>query len=1413
MTIFDWKRFWLPSGEDYGALLADDGFLIDPEEKYSFLNLPGLERQTLSIPVELQALVQLPCLALLGEAGMGKSTAVASYEALLAQQESSEEAQSLVVDVGSLISAMEFENSVFRSEAFASWKTGNSILHLVLDGWDETQLRIERSLIPRLRELRPELILRLRLRIACRAAVWNHAVTEGLTSIFSGVSLYNLLPLRKRDVIGAANAEGLDGHEFVRQVVGLGVSPLAVTPITLSLLLNSSKNQRSLPASKTALYRDGLLALVEEREDRQTESDLSAPQRLEAASILAATAILCGRTTIWRGPDRGRGGDGELCFQDIFSALHADRLSFSVNERDIREILASGLFMRSGDDRVRFAHRTFAEFLAATHLAKGTITTAQIISILVQPGRIGERIVPQLSGLAACLASLSLGVFDAILGIEPILLLDADLGNMSPGQRHAIVDALLRLHQEDESVRLDSSSTRHRLPLLCFDGLDQLLDAIVRDRGKSENARVLAARLIEACELISVTEALAEIAVDSTEMSRLRRIAAVAVGAAGSDGARNRLRPIALASADTDDSEALKGLALYAIWPRVAAVGEIFAALQPSVARDTIGDYYHFISHWMALHIKPEDLVLALQWVAKQEVRHYLWTPFDRLIDQVLELAWRHIDDAPIRLAMAQTLLLLIGKMQPIHSHPSEQASDFLRDDAKRRLLLIDLINLPEYDIDKHNHLLEQNHEGPALATVEDVPFLLEELGRTAEGRIRGGLLSLIGRLVWTSASPMFQALVNASHGKSELIALVERIRENDRRRLSEKREFDAKHQRRQVGLAKKEIAAHCQQVNTSLDSEADGLPASSDESEAPPRSPGMLWPRLCRLLQFGENDRVAVEDYRGCLTDMPGWQSANPSQQRAILTSADCFLREAVPSSEGDFVAGIIALHWFADLDDNWLQNLTPDIWTKWTPCLLVREWIMRYCKGDRLPQLFAIAYKHAPGRFLECVSEQIVAQDEERGHVQVLEAIQLVWDNRVTTVVNDLLAARTFSPQGQARVLDRLWLHDEAACRRIIGVVLASSHSDNDAQRERRVHLASVLLTHGSAQDWGQLWSFVTQDPEGGRQLLERSHFHALPFGGELTDQELADLFIWIRRIPKIETKVAADTAAPLIPPVSTFSNVDHLQSATISMLRSRGACEALERLQTEFPDEIWIRRIHREADSVARQDAWKPMEPDQLIAMERNQFARFVESADQLQQIVLESLGRLGEKMHAPLSPVFTYWDTPSIESPNGTVKICKPKDENHLSDCIVRHLIEDLRDRHLIVNREVDIRRVQAAHGERLDILIETFREGTTGLRLAKVSCTVEVKGSWNNGLKTSMRTQLCERYLLDNKCTHGIYLIGWFYCNRWTDESRKDDAASNGTDLSEMRVIYEAQAQERSRDGIRVDSMVLDLSLG
>jgi hypothetical protein len=149
---------------------------------------------------------------------------------------------------------------------------------------------------------------------------------------------------------------------------------------------------------------------------------------------------------------------------------------------------------------------------------------------------------------------------------------------------------------------------------------------------------------------------------------------------------------------------------------------------------------------------------------------------------------------------------------------------------------------------------------------------------------------------------------------------------------------------------------------------------------------------------------------------------------------------------------------------------------------------------------------------------------------------------------------------------------------------------------------------------------------------------------------------------------------------------------------------------------------------------------------------------------------------------------------------------------VSDYVAGHLDEDLRQRALIVNREVQIRRGGGrGSGQSTDIHVDTVVPGATSGTYERIYVIVEVKGSWHQELLSAMQTQLRDRYLKDNRCRNGIYLVGWFAGPSWDSTDYRKPKHTSMT-LDEARQFFMKQAVDLSAAGYVISSFVLDFLL-
>lgn len=163
----------------------------------------------------------------------------------------------------------------------------------------------------------------------------------------------------------------------------------------------------------------------------------------------------------------------------------------------------------------------------------------------------------------------------------------------------------------------------------------------------------------------------------------------------------------------------------------------------------------------------------------------------------------------------------------------------------------------------------------------------------------------------------------------------------------------------------------------------------------------------------------------------------------------------------------------------------------------------------------------------------------------------------------------------------------------------------------------------------------------------------------------------------------------------------------------------------------------------------------------------------SAQDLLEVVIESLERLQARLQGETPLAQLLWNFGDRT---------RPKDEEALSDFVKDHLQNDLQQRGVIASREVEIRKGRGgAPGEETDIHVSAVRVPERGRPHSDVvRLIIETKGNWHSELLTAMKTQLVDRYLADNDCRHGLYLVGWFNSPQWDDsDSNKKVAMKYG----------------------------------
>jgi predicted NACHT family NTPase len=1393
--IYNWKRFWCPRE---GKLnLSDDGYLWDPDSESGSIYNPDV--------VPFESISKFVCLALLGEPGMGKSTAMQTQKGSIDARVSESGDTSLWVNLRAYQTDVRLAQGIFEAPVFQAWLSGKHRLHLFLDSLDECLLRVDTVAALLIEEVEKCPIDRLYLRIACRTADWPGSLEEGLRRLWSeeAVKVYELAPLRRVDVVEAAKTDGLNAETFLTELDKREVVPLAIKPVTLRFLLNTYSRHGQFPSSQAELYLEGCRLLCEEtsesRRAAQLTGTLSAHHRLAVAARIAALTIFTKRYAIWTSLDSGDVPAEDIKISDLCGGKESiNGEEVAVTETAIREVLDTGLFSSRGPNRMGWAHQTYAEFLAARYLLQCKMTAAQVMSLIVHPDDADRKLVPQLHETAAWLAGMMPQVFREIMKTDPEVLLRSDVATADVKDRAALVEALLKRYDEERLLDRDFG-IRRRYEKLAHPKLAEQLEPFLRDRAKGLIVRRVAVNIAEACELHDLLGVLADLALDRFESPPVRVNAAHAVGRIGDDATKARLKPLATGDAGDDPDDELKGYGLRAVWPSSMAAKELFSVLTAPKRSNFVGAYHMFIVSDLPKSLQPSHLPEALLWIGRQGGRHTIDYSFRKLVDVIVIMGWEHLDFPGVLEAFARAALSRIKNHDGLVGDRHDRSLDVqLRENHAKRHGLLESIVVSHANSEEH--ATEIAYSRSPIVLSEDLPWMIERLHSSKIERAKQIWSRLISRSLDRGNPRQIDAVLVACD--------TEPILAEEMRWLIKPVELGSPEaEKMKADYLEWQKWERKERDRPLLDPPpAKRIERLLDEYESGDYS---AWWRLNMEMTLKPDSTHYYDNHEleSDLTVLPGWEATNTADRRRIVEAAKSYLLKQGPETDRwlgkntiyrPAFAGYRAFRLLLQEDHNFISNLPAEVWRKWAPIILA------YPDDNKEVQqeLVKLAYRFAPDEIMQTLSVLIDKENNEMGHVSISDKMQLCWDERLGDLLLAKVRDKSFKPESMRVLLEDLIEHGvqeaEFFAKSLISLPLPSVADE----RSRVIVAATVLVTHAKDAGWSVVWPAIQNDPEFGTEIVTAvAHKESWgSIGGiwqKINEDKLAELFLWLARQYPYSQDPERDKGGLVTP----RENIAHWRDAILQNLKTKGtrqACDAIRRISHELPELPWLKWTLIEAQANARRNTWVPFKPSDILTLAANQEVRVVQNGDQLLDVIIDSLKRLEPKLQGETVIAQFLWE--------GTKNAPRPKDESSLCDFIKWQLEDDLRGRGIIINREVQIHR-----GERTDIYVNAVVLGQGNDSYESVTVIIEAKGCWHQDIDHAMETQLLGRYLKDNRCQHGLYLVGWFNCDLWDDNDYRKKQASKSTPEEAQRK-FDAQALELSKRDKLIKALVIDTAL-
>jgi hypothetical protein len=1165
LELYPWRRYWYPEGTE--LTFDNRDFLPDPQKKWARL-----------YNTELRELAEVtsPCVVLLGEPGLGKSTIVRQE---VENANTRDPNSVLLIDLRGYSSDHAVEEAVFKHPRFLAYaQSGTDSLTLYLDSLDELLLKESGAgqfIAQKLVGIDPK---RLSLRIICRRAEWIPSLKSVLNSVYGpeAIGVYRLAPLTADNIIVAVNQSGCDGEYFLHEVISRKLQSLARKPLTFNLLISTFRHEQAFPSSDLDLMRRGCLTLAAEtnlsrleKGEVGTKSDV---ERLMIAERIAALCVLCSRQKIASTPDSLTEPD-RLLVSDIIGSSNI-RSDGVVDVQSLREVLATALFSRIGPNDAEWDHRSFAEYLAANYLARHGLGAKILNEVLFADIHGKRRVPPQLVEFAGWLGRLRYEFKEELIKVDPIVLLRSDVSTISGHDSKRLASAILELMRKEV---IEEELFGAKLRLLDHEHFSYRVLPFLSHHSRVDQRRV-AIEIVEECKLLDLIDVLISIACERSESDHIRSYALRCVSRIADDGQKQSVR-VLLSNYGDDPDDEVKGAVLSCLWPKYLSSEELFQELTRPKNESLFGSYSAFL-HRVAqdddFSLDQRGVRLGLEWVRQNPELSGAYY-FAEIRARIIKLAWEAVERSQtVCSSLAELVIDSIEKHQSVIPNDEDDGRDFSRlvenDDTHRRIFLQSLFRQAYVRAVNHRFLVYAP-DSPLLEN--DVYWLIERLGETS-GEERDYLLKTIEEFPPnnTVLNQIRRGLDEGKIGQPfnswifvELgSAQMKMERSSYAKRLWYQHRSLARDRRLKRRLEERGVTPFVAAVEVN--------------------SP-QTWAQFAdRILRDRLSPKQALDKV-----------AAGPADRLRLLQAAKEYVIQHTVDLTGwvkrdQIPAVAVSLHAAFELiyeeDEDFLRNKDQNFW-KSSALLLIwypfgGEAVIRGLIG----MLFSATPEHARAAF----GELLYTSDSSAS--RAVRRTREHWSVQDESAVFSALINAGFSQSWAEDAVHELILRGHTGILRAAFSVLDSPPSK---VTEQELMLASAVVQPSLRGAWDRARVHIYSDSEFGNKLFEkivtRSNFS---FITRLSVRELQELLSFM--FSRFPLSKDPRRRGPYSPGFADL--VVDLRRIVLGNLENRGpeGVEALRKIRRKFKDESWLEWVIARAKLNSYRTIWQPISPDHFL-----------------------------------------------------------------------------------------------------------------------------------------------------------------------------------------------------------------------
>ncbi|MBN8661711.1 MAG: HEAT repeat domain-containing protein [Candidatus Obscuribacter phosphatis] len=1396
-------------------MLLDSGFLTEPSDVW----LKAISKVRLFSEID-----HYQFLGCLGEPGIGKTREFIRLKKL---KESESDCAVLYIDLDECRTDDFVRTKVVASEIFQSWTAGSQKLYLFFDNLDRLMMpshQFAKELENAFCDLPLE---RLYIRIACRTFEWSHVLETRMRAIFNSSEVFELAPLTRKHVALAASCESIDGVQFISDLIDNDAVAFAIKPVSLRFLFNKYKKDKKLPSSTLQLYKDGCLLLSAEPNlelHEQRLQKLSHKQRFAVASRIAAITLFCQKCAVYDGIDDGNVEEENIKIDDLVGGVESfDDVEVEVSKDAIIETLGSALFTSRGTQRFSFAHQTYAEFLAACFLTERKAERDQILSILVHPTEPEHHVVPQLTGVAAWLASMNPDILKFMIENDPTALILADLDKAGGEDKQNIVTKLLGLIA---SSGLPLSMMAQKYAKLNHPNLGDQLAPLLDKDASPKMVRHEAMRIAEACQLGDLSPQLCRVSLDISDNCEVRAAAITALASIDEESSLRQLIPLLRGAQSEDPEDEVKGALLNALYPKYISTNDLFSYITEPKNESLFGRYALFLGYQLFDGLRPADIPVALSWVSEQQAEYErvydLPHRIETLRNDIMLYAWDFLIDEKTLGAFAKIALVSLLRHEPVVGgiHGNEFDKKLKNGNDMRRLLIKKLIELASSN-DSPPHQID--FRLASICEPSDLEWLLSLLDEFDDLKMREivvGMAREIYRLdniqqleaLWTKREipevfKCFSWLFTPADLESEMAS---QMRDQYLRQMQ--------WQESNVKAGKKIEPPPAERIQILL---------TKSENDQP-----QAWAFLIGQLTLSESsDRDDEIDSNVVdVRTLPGWKNSNLETRRRILKAALRFLTSDIiePKIEeclagtgltNFLIAGYQALFLLKYEDSVSYSQLTIPDWKRWLGAPLLfpnQDSDERHLQAE----IANDAFQAIPDVFIKTVIDRLKFEADEWNWLPTARILNYISDRRLSDAILIEIENHSLKLSSIAALFDILSKSDRASEWAWNQVNSLEARKSND---QVLIMMTARFLDIWIPDRWNDFWEVVQTDSEFGKRVFAEIANWDYPkeFLDKLPEDQLVTLYSWLWKQFPDEGAVRSSMVVEMTPQMMLWDFRGDIPNL-LAKRNSESACAALEAILREFPHLVGIRRMLDSSRERLRIKTWLPVELKNLMQLLNSKHSRLVSNEFELLKVVTAAIDdiQIDLQQHQPQTQ-FLWLEVPRSwinkvigkqtkkELPD---KIYRPVDEAKFCDYIAMQLNHKLVSRGIIINREVMIRVNPGAKGERTDIHVDAIAQSGCKAIFERVTVVIEAKGNWNRALETAMESQLAKQYLFEARSKTGIYLVGYFNCSQWNQDDNPRWKDAQKYTLVELRDKLSKQARELSANGYSIKSIVLDASL-